>query len=690
MEDDESCKNLTECTVKEMGYDVTTASGGIEGLQLFKQSIFEIIISDIKMPDMDGITLVSNIKEMDPDAVIILITAYPDISTVVQTIKRGVYDFISKPFDPENLKITIRNAWEKKYRDYQKKLLLYKLQQVNKQLIYVEKKLEDQTGKLKGLSVFASRMVAKLEFVDEVVNAIPDAIIGLFPHCIVRLWIRDSDKDINRIRLIIQKGAKTKGTKNSLVSGEGGTGSVYRSGMALYKVHSSELQFEDSQWLVDNNIVNYSIFPLKVGMEVIGALNVFFTKDMMLEDYEKEILASFCDISAITIKNSMLYEEVKKDTITDHLTGLNNRRYANMRLDEEFRRAERGDYDNFAVVMGDVNNFKIINDTLGHQTGDVVLQLIGHILKDTIRTTDIASRYGGDEFLIILPGTDCFGAEKLVKKIVAKIAEINQEGYHPEFIDAPVEISMSFGISCRGCTGLEITSLVSKADYALHECKVSENGEYAMYERLKQLCESNMPSETDKFEREVTNRIAYSLASLIDHKDKKIRNHSKLVSRLSVKVGKNLLLEGEIISRLQLGGMLHDIGKLGIPLEILNKKDKLTENEAAIMRNHVNIGVKMVSHIHNLAYLVPIVAAVHERWDGKGYPNGLKGEEIPIESRIIAVVDTYLAMRMDRTYRKGMMANTAIETIVNGSGTQFDPRVVESFSQVHKEDMEKV
>lgn len=686
IEDDEPCRNLIEVTIKEMGYDVVSASDGIEGLRLFKQSYFEIVISDIRMPEIDGVTLLSNIKEMDPDAVIILVTGYPNVSTAVQTMKSGAYDFISKPFDPENLKIAIRNAWETKRRDYLKKMLTHKLQQVNKKLIFVERKLEDQTNKLKELSVFTSHMVAKLEFIDEIVNSIPNMFLSLFGHCIIRLWIKDSGSEIDRIRLLIQKGSEIKGERDNLMVGEGVTGSVYQSGKALYNIGLSDLSFEDHEWFVENNIVNYNMLPLKAGTETIGVLSIFFTKNKVFEDYEKEILVSFCDISAITIKNSMLYEEVKKDAITDLLTGLGNRRYANMRLEEEFKRVKRGDYCSFAVVMGDVNNFKMINDTIGHHAGDVVLQLIGHTIKNSIRDTDIASRYGGDEFLLILPGTDCHGAEGLVKKILKKITDINLHG-DPKLKDVPIEISVSFGISCLRCAGTEVVDLLTKADYSLHECKIWHGEQYITYERLahKQQYKNDTLDMTMILEKEINNRIAYSLANLIDHKDRRTRNHSKLVSRLSVKLGRYLSLPEETLYRMQLGGMLHDIGKLGIPFEILNKKDKLTGDELAIMKKHVEVGTKIVSNVHNLEWIVPVIAAVHERWDGKGYPNGLKEEEIPIESRIITVVDAYLAMRIDRAYRNGIGDNAAIKELVNGSGTQFDPKIVEAFLQIQRQ-----
>jgi diguanylate cyclase (GGDEF)-like protein len=503
---DESYRNQVEIIVKEAGYNAVTASNGMEGFRLFKQGYFEIVISDVKMPEMDGVTLLSNIKEIDPDTVIILLADSPDVNMAVQAIKRGAYDFISKPFDPENLKTAIRNAWERKYRIHQEKLLI------------------------------------------------------------------------------------------------------------------------------------------------------------------------------------QLYEGIKKDAITDTLTGLRNGYYANMKLEEELNRVKNGDYCNFAVVIGDIDNFKIINDAIGLHAGDVVLRLIGHTIKDTIRQTDVASRYGGDEFLLILSGTDCCGAEGMVKKILKKITELNQQ-IHPKLKDLPVEISLSFGISCSRCAGTDAVELLKKADYALYECKIWRDEQYITYERLlhEKPYKDSVIDMSEAFEKEINNRIAYSLANIIDHKDMMTRNHSKLVSRLSVKLGKYLSLAEETLYRIQIGGMLHDIGKLGVSLEILGKKDKLTEDEIAVMKKHVEMGMKIVSNIHNFDQIVPIIAAIHERWDGKGYPQGLKGEEIPIESRIIAVVDAYLAMRIDRAYRKSIADNVVIEELVKNSGRQFDPKIVDTFLQIQRQ-----
>lgn len=131
--------------------------------------------------------------------------------------------------------------------------------------------------------------------------------------------------------------------------------------------------------------------------------------------------------------------------------------------------------------------------------------------------------------------------------------------------------------------------------------------------------------------------------------------------------------------------MLHDIGKLGVSLEILGKRDKLTEDEIAILKKHVDIGIKIVSNIHNLEMVAPVIASIYERWDGTGYPNSLKGDEIPIESRVIAVVNAYLAMRIDRAYRKGVADSTAIEELVNNRGKQFDPKIIDAFLQIQRQ-----
>lgn len=686
IEDDKDCRNMIECIIREMGYDVAVASNGLEGLQLFNQSYFEIVVSDINMPEIDGITLQEKLKEIDPQVVLILITGYPDIDIAVRTIKGGAYDFICKPFDPDTLKMSIRNAWEKQKFQYKMKTLTHKLQKINKDLIFTERKLEDQTVKLRELSNFTSHMVAKFEFIDEIVSSIPDMITNLFSQCIVRLWIKDNE-GADVLRQVVQKGSEIKSVASNSNAGGGAIGVVYQSGAPLCNIGINDLPVEDPAYYHDNKIVNYNVFPLKAGAEVFGVLWIAFSKARMLEDYEKEILLSFCDVSAITIKNSLLYEDVKKDAITDQLTGLKNRRYANMRIEEEVLRVKRQEYCNIAVAMADMSNFKMINDTLGHHAGDMVLQRIGHIINENVRTTDIASRYGGDEFLLIFPGTDCHDAEKVVKKIIGKIAELNNHN-DPALKNMPIEIGLHFGICCTGCGSLEASEILSKADYALYECKTGQGEYFLNYDTLvkeRPFFSGQAFALTNVFEKELANRIAYSLANLIDQKDRKTRNHSKLVSRLSVRLAKAFSFPDELIYRIKLGGLLHDIGKLGTPPDILNKSSSLDDEEMSIMREHTDVGVKIVSNVHNFEWLMPIIEGVHERWDGNGYPKGLKEEEIPVESRIISVVDAYLSMRIDRPYRKAISDNEAIEILLNDSGKQFDPKIVGGFLQTQRQ-----
>lgn len=469
----------------------------------------------------------------------ILVTAYPDIDIAVRTIKGGAYDFVCKPFDPDTLKTSIRNAWEKQKFQYKMKTLTHKLQKINKDLIFTEKKLEDQAVKLRELSNFTSHMVAKFEFIDEIVSSIPDMITNLFSQCIVRLWIKDNE-GADVLRRVVQKGSEIKGSVNNSDAGAGAIGVVYQSGAHLCNIGINDLPVEDPKYYHDNKIVNYNVLPLKAGGEICGILWIAFSKARMLEDYEKEILLSFCDVSAITIKNSLLYEDVKKDAITDQLTGLKNRRYANMRIEEETLRIKRQEHGSVAVAMADMSNFKLINDTLGHHAGDIVLQRIGHILNETVRTTDIAARYGGDEFLLIFPGTDCHGAEKVVKKLTDKISEFNKH-YDPELQNMPIEIALHFGICCTGCGSSEAPEILSKADYVLYECKTGHGEYYLNYDNLvreKPLFSGEAFALTSVFEKELANRIAYSLANLIDQKDRKTRNHPKLVSRLSVRLAK--------------------------------------------------------------------------------------------------------------------------------------------------------
>ena len=325
----------------------------------------------------------------------------------------------------------------------------------------------------------------------------------------------------------------------------------------------------------------------------------------------------------------------------DQLTGLYNRRF----FEEQLRRLDNPRNMPLSIIIGDVNGLKLINDAFGHKAGDKLLKLIGDLISSSIRGNDIASRWGGDEFAVILPNSDANAAEVLVNRIQEKIGKSAFEYGR---------LSISFGIETK------------KANENIND--IFRSAEKLMYQ--------NKLSEIDSVRGETINII---LTTLFE-KSFEIKEHSTRVSELAVSIAQEMKMSKSKIKDIKTIGMIHDIGKIVIDLQVLNKPDKLTNEERENIQQHPLSGSRMLTSSHEYSRLAVGVLHHHEHIDGKGYPIGIKGDQIPIESKIIAVADAYDAMTAIRPYRlKPLTKAEAIAELQKYSGTQFDKEVVDIF-----------
>ncbi len=325
----------------------------------------------------------------------------------------------------------------------------------------------------------------------------------------------------------------------------------------------------------------------------------------------------------------------------DQLTGLYNRRY----FEEEFKRLDHERNLPLALIMADVNGLKLINDAFGHANGDELLKITADIIIDTCRQNEIVARLGGDEFVILLPNTTYKDAEEIVNRI--KNSCKNQE------IES-IEISISFGLDIKKDMEDTIENLFKRVEDFMYSQKLVES-----------------PS--------VRGRMFETIIRTLHEKNKREERHSSRVSELSEKIGKDYGLSDREVFELKSAGWLHDIGKIAINENILNKKGKLTHEEMVEIKRHPEIGYRILNAVNEMSEISEYVLAHHERWDGKGYPKGLSGNQIPLQARIIAVADSFDAMTRERTYRAVLSEEEAIEEIRRNSGTQFDPNIVEVF-----------
>jgi diguanylate cyclase (GGDEF)-like protein/putative nucleotidyltransferase with HDIG domain len=350
---------------------------------------------------------------------------------------------------------------------------------------------------------------------------------------------------------------------------------------------------------------------------------------------------------------------------TDPLTGLFNRRAFEELLELELERAARADTP-MSVIVGDIDGFRTVNELHGHAAGDTALQAVAQNALKWKRRIDLAARIGGEEFALLLPGTDERGA--------FIVAERLRRATHRSFVDDAVGVTFSFGIATAPAHATDGVALLRAADSATAAAKSLGGDRTVIYsdEVARMLTELSVQASG-----ELQLATVIALAEALDIRDTGTGQHSHTVGRYAELMARALGLGEERVERVRLAGVLHDIGKIGISDRVLSKTGPLDPDEWQEMHTHPEIGARLLSR-QEFDDLRAWILAHHERPDGLGYPRGLKGDEIPLEARILAVADAYEAMTADRVYRPALGEEAARAELEAGAGTQFDARVVEA------------
>ncbi len=363
------------------------------------------------------------------------------------------------------------------------------------------------------------------------------------------------------------------------------------------------------------------------------------------------------------------YNYLQTSSYLDGLTEVFNHRFFQERLDTEFSKAKRTN-SCLGIMLVDIDNFTKFNRMYGHRKGDDVLVETAEIICQSVREQDIVCRYGGDDFAIILPD--------LKQDEIQEIAETihgNYKEYVENYREAnELSISVSLGYSTFPNIAITKEELFTQADTALHHAKQQGRSNIKVYKDVF-MDIKNILSTTES-------QLFTSLKTLlgtISAKDRYTLGHSERVMDYAVGIGMELGLSDEEIKILKIAALLHDVGKIEIPQQILNKKEKLTNEEFELIKLHPVYSAEIIKPFSSLGKLYSIVLHHHERYDGRGYPKGIKGEDIPLESRILTVADSFDAMLSDRPYRESLSIEAAILELQNGSDTQFDKNIVAAF-----------
>jgi diguanylate cyclase (GGDEF)-like protein/putative nucleotidyltransferase with HDIG domain len=467
--------------------------------------------------------------------------------------------------------------------------------------------------------------------------------------------------------------------------------------------------------------------PIVYGDQLHGVLYVETVKTSEFPQEEVLFLGTLADLISGALHNAIAFQKAQEQAITDGMTGLKTHRFFMEALSAEWKRSTRAGRS-FSLVLMDLDRFKFVNDFYGHLDGDLVLQRVAHILETNCRRSDVVARYGGDEFVVLMPETDSTQSHQLAAKLRSWIST--------DPVLREKNVTSSFGVATFPLNGSTPQELIQVADASMYLSKhqggnaVSTADQFnsddsrrwkrdvldaylgvtlkrlfttgpdafvEIYSRIEQFARSLAETESNGIRRhteerpEASGEVSFeplppivmdtltSLALAVDSKDQFTQGHSHKVSSYAVLIAEAVGMSGLEIEEIRLAGMLHDVGKVGILESILNKNAPLNPDEWEAMKRHVEYGAKLLEPLRGTERIRKMVVHHHEFFDGSGYPEGLAGDHIPLGARILAIADAYDTITSERTYKKARTPEEAFQELDRCGNAQFDPVLVRKF-----------
>lgn len=436
-----------------------------------------------------------------------------------------------------------------------------------------------------------------------------------------------------------------------------------------------------------------------------GCMLVFSDREN-IRDTEINFLTLFANQIELAITIAGLFEEVRKQAVTDPLTGLYNRRYFEENINREAERALRLGQP-FSLISLDLDHLKTINDTYGHQYGDIAIKAISDVLKSRARSIDVPARIGGEEFNVLLPGIDSYGAMIAAERMRAAIEATPLEKIG--------NVTASIGVATFLEHSKNVYDLTELADQAMYRAKINGRNQVQLTQKQKEtnwqkiavnafldIVSKQRVQIPAELAGDITARLSsvsasekdaketiYSVVDIITQSYNSTYQSGFTKSKLllAVKLAKKMDMSKEEIDKLKIAVLLYDIGNIMLPENIFKKEDALTEEEKTLIKSHPVIAARdILRPISSIQDVIPIIEKHHENWDGTGYPGKSSGKDIPLSSQIILLVDAYYALTQDRPYRKAFDIQKAIEIIHQGAGTKWSKDLVEKFIELVSHD----